>query len=173
MTNLDTVLKRRGITLLIKVHRVKAMVFPVAVYGCESWATKKGWVSKNWCFQTVVLEKTLESLLDSQEIKPVDPKGNQPWIFMDWCWSWSSNPWPPGAKSHSLEKTLMLGKIEGKRRGQQRIRWLNDLSDSMDLSLSKLREIVKDREALCAAVHEVTKSQTRLSNCRTTTSTHG
>ena len=67
----------------------------------------------------------------------------------------------------------MLGKIEGKRRGQQRIRWLNDLSDSMDLSLSKLREIVKDREAWCAAVHEVTKSQTRLSNCRTTTSTHG
>ena len=72
--------------------------------------------------------------------------------------------WPPDAKSHSLEKTLMLGKIEGKRRGQQRIRWLNDLSDSMDLSLRKLREIVKDREAWCAAVHEVTKSQTRLSN---------
>ena len=78
----SSVLKSRDITLPTKVHIVKVMVFPVVMYGCESLSCKEGWVPKNWCFQTVVLEKTLESPLDGKEIKPVNPKGNQPWIFI-------------------------------------------------------------------------------------------
>jgi len=81
MTNLDSVLKSRDITLPTKFHIVKAMIFPVVTYRCESW-TKEGWAPKNWCFQTVVLEKTLESPVDSKDIKPVNLKGNQPWIFI-------------------------------------------------------------------------------------------
>ena len=82
MTNLDGVFKSRDITLLTNVHTVKAMVFPVVMYRCESWTRKKVELLKNWCFWTVVLEKTLESPLDSKEIKPVKPKGNQPWLFI-------------------------------------------------------------------------------------------
>ena len=87
MTNLDSILKSRDITLSTKVHLVKAMVSPVVMYGCESWTVKEGWVLKNWCFWTVVLEKTLESPLDCKEIQPVHPEGNQSWIFhwKDWC----------------------------------------------------------------------------------------
>ena len=104
---------------------------------------KEGWAPQNWCFQTVVLEKTLESPLDSKEIKPVNPKGNQPWIYhwKDWCWSRSSNTLATWHKepTHWKKKTLMLGKIEGrKRRGWQRMRLLDGITDSMDISLSKL-----------------------------------
>ena len=91
MTNLDSILKSRDITLLTKVRLVKAMVFPVVMYGCESWTIKKSWALKNWCFWTVVLEKTLESPLDSKEVKPVNPKGNQPWIFTGRTDAGSSN----------------------------------------------------------------------------------
>ena len=82
MTNPDSILKSRDIALSTKVHLIKAMVFPVVMYGCESWPYKESWALKNWCFWTLVLEKTLESPLDSKEIKPVNPKGNQPWIFI-------------------------------------------------------------------------------------------
>ena len=117
---------------------------------------KEGWVPKNWCFLIMVLEKILESSLDSKEIKPVNPKANQPWIFNGRTDTESEAPilWSPDAKSWLTGKTLMPGKIEGRRRrGRQRMRWLNGLTDTMDVSLNKLWEIVKDRKAGCATVH--------------------
>ena len=128
---------------------------------------KESWVLKNWCFPTVVLEKTLESPLDCREIQPVHPKGDQSWVFIGRTDVEAETPvlWPPDMKSWLIWKTLVLGRIEGRRRrGRQRMRWLDGLIDSMGMSLSKLRELVMDREGWRTVVHGVTKSQTWLSN---------
>ena len=172
MANLDHILKSRDITLPKTVHLVKAMVFPVATYGWEIWTIRKARSRRIdafelWCWRRLLrLLRTVKSSMDCKEIKPVNTKGNQSWTYMGRAVAEAKTPtlWQPDAKNTSIGEDLMLGKIEGRRRrGWQRMRWLDGMTSSMNITLSKLQELLKDREAWLSALHVVPKNQIRLS----------
>ena len=166
MTNLDSILKSRNITLPTKVRLVKATVFPVVIYGCESW-TEESWVPKNWCFWTVVLEKTLESPLDCKEIQPVHPKGDQSRVFIGRTDAKAETPirWPPHEKNWLIGKAPDAGKGWGQEEKgtteNEMAGWHHGL-DGREFEWTP--EMVMNREAWRAAIHGVAKSRTRLSN---------